>query len=201
MNTQSLIPEIPEFTEAHRQALEVLYDLSTSKNPNLNRLRRCPSSGTYHFCQHGNTDFLTKQIAVEYANRNKSNKKQANEIAEELKNEKEHEGQSEIVNNLAVSFNQLTPKPVNPTEGFKVNEVEKKMLMQELLKKLLGNKSSIELPFKSISSTDFDLNTFDEIKKFPNSNLTYATFGEYTICWLSDNIFKLNTKKQMLWTL
>jgi len=190
MNNQSLITEIPEFTEEHKQALDALHDLHTSKNPNLNRLRRCPSTGVYHFTAHGNTDFLTKKIAEEYYNRNRGNNKQAKEISEELKQEKERESQGENAN---VSNTLVFPRAIN--------DVEKKLQMQDFLKNLLGNRISREITFSSITSTYFDYKTFDELIPFPDSHLTYARYGEYVLCWLTEETFLLTTQKQMLWTL
>lgn len=186
MKTKPPIPQIPFVTDKHLEALETLHDLAIKKNPALNRLRRCPETGTYHYVEHLSKDFLNEKLADKYYNEHKRSLNHAEETT--LK-------QAAI--NVAVP---LPTSLTNSIEGIQGHELETKKKTQAFLKDLLGANSSIMLHFSSFDSPNFNLKSFDEISSIPNSELTFASFGEYVICWTEEDAFLLTTKNQMLWT-
>lgn len=187
MKTKPPIPQIPCVTDKHLEALETLHDLAIKKDPALNRLRRCPETGTYHYVEHLSKDFLNEKLAEKYYNEHKRSMNHAEDVT--LK---------QNATNVAVSM----PPALSgkPHESIQVHELETKEKTQAFLKDLLGANSSIMLHFSSFDSPNFNLKSFDEISPIPNSELTFASYGEYVICWRREDTFLLTTKNQMLWT-
>lgn len=194
MKTKPPIPEIPYITDLHLNALEALHDLAIKKDPALTRLRRCPETGVYHYVGHLSKDFLNEKLAEKYYNEHKRALSHAEIVTEQLLNKG---------NQLATNVNAPTPPitPVIPYEGIQVIDEVTKKRTQAFLKALLGTKSSLVLNFSSFDSADFNLKSFDEKIPIINSDLTFASYGEYVICWREEDTFLLTTKKQMLWTL
>lgn len=184
MKTKPPIPQIPFVTDKHLEALETLHDLAIKKDPALNRLRRCPETGVYHYVEHLSKDFLNEKLAEKYYNEHKRSLNHAEDVT--LK---------QVVTNVVVPT-----QAYNSAESIQVHELETKKKTQAFLKNLLGAKTSIMLNVSSFDSPDFNLKSFDEISPIPNSELTFASYGDYVICWREVNTFLLTTKIQMLWT-
>jgi hypothetical protein len=193
MKAKPPIPEITYVTDLHLKALEALHDLAIKKDPALNRLRRCPETGVYHYVEHLSKDFLNEKSAEKYYNEHKRALNHAEDVTEQLLNKG-----NQIATNVVVSAPPITP--VNPYEGIQVIDEVTKKKTQAFLKDLLGTKSTMVLNFSSFDSPDFNLKSFDEINPITNSDLTFASYGEYVICWRKEDTFLLTTKKQMLWT-
>lgn len=193
MKTKPPIPELPDVTDKHLEALETLYDLAIKKDPAFNRLRRCPETGKYHYVEHLSKDFLNEKLAEKYYNEHKRSLNHAEDVIPKRQN-----SENEVASNVIVPG--LSSAQVKPYEVIRVHDAEVKKKTQAFLKNLLGTNSSMLLPFSSFDSPDFNLKSFDEISPIPNSELTFASFGEYVICWRKENTFLLTTKTKMLWT-
>jgi hypothetical protein len=186
MKTKPPIPAIPYVTDKHLEALETLHDLAIKKDPALNRLRRCPETGTYHYVEHLSKDFLNEKLAEKFYNEHKRSFNHA---------EDQTQRRQELSNaTIPVSLT------VVPDESIQLQELEAKKKTQAFLKNLLGANSSIILNFSFFDFPDFNLKSFDETSPIPNSELSFASYGEYVICWIREDAFLLTTKNQMLWT-
>ena len=97
MKTKPPIPELPDVTDKHLEALETLHDLAVKKDPALNRLRRCPETGKYHYVEHLSKDFLNEKLAEKYYNEHKRSLNHAEDVTK-----KRQYSENQFVTNVSV---------------------------------------------------------------------------------------------------
>lgn len=210
MKQEGKVIEMANLTKKQEEAFNVLYELFQSKNPKLDRLRRCPESGVFYYTYHRGKDFLNDKMEEDYRNRHQKLLKPspAKDIQKLLVQEgipvQLEKGGLLQSNDVEVSTGVVTPThavTTKPWEFFQIKDESIRKKSREFLQRLLGLKDALLLSLSNFDSPDFNIYAFDEVRNFSNSEIQFAIYDECILCWRETEKVILTHLKNMLWAL